>query len=104
MKKQKRTVPVIIDVDGELTEVLPANGKKFALKELQEIVGGSIQLVRAKDGCWLVVDESGRLKEKPINDEATLLWEYGSLNPGDWLLRTHDFVVGRALICPKKFM
>ena len=46
-----------------------------SLKEAQTIVGGWIELVKAKDhsgnAATLVVDEEGRLKGKPINNSIT---------------------------------
>ena len=54
----------------ELTE------KEPTLEELQEIVGGYIQIVTSKDGTAdIIMDEEGKLKNKNINVYATQLWQ-----------------------------
>ena len=66
-----------IKTDGILYEihlVEPANGKHFSLRELQEFVGGYIEIVfNLPDDMIMVVNEEGRLKELPINAAATIL-------------------------------
>ena len=48
-----------------------------------------MQLLATKDGKIMVIDEDGKLKQKPKNKEATKLYIYGE----------HDHIVGDALIC-----
>lgn len=47
--------------------------KKPSLSELQKMVGGLIELVDLGD-THIVLDEEGKLKDKPINERATNLW------------------------------
>ena len=63
----------IINISGDETEFSPSEGNHFGLKELQEAVGGYIQLVTLKTGKILVVDEEGLLKNLPLNTKATIL-------------------------------
>jgi hypothetical protein len=79
----------IIKANGDTQEVEPKNGTDFSLKEVQKIVGGYMQLLATKDGKIMVIDEDGKLKQKPKNKEATKLYIYGE----------HDHIVGDALIC-----
>ena len=51
------------DEDGEPT-----------LKAMQEVVGGYIEVVYAENGDQIIIDEEGRLKEKPINEDASEHW------------------------------
>ena len=51
------------DEDGEPT-----------LKAMQEAVGGYIEVVYAENGDQIIIDEEGRLKEKPINEDASEHW------------------------------
>ena len=51
------------DKDGEPT-----------LKAMQEVVGGYIEVVYAENGDQIIIDEEGRLKEKPINEDASEHW------------------------------
>jgi len=58
--------------------VLRADGTKEVLdhqptlKEAQKIIGGWIEYVRTHEGNILVVDEDGKLKDKPVNLTASL--------------------------------
>ena len=51
------------DEDGEPT-----------LKAMQEAVGGFIEVVYAEYGDQIILDEEGRLKGKPINEDASEHW------------------------------
>ena len=44
------------------------------LKQMQDFVGGYIQIVTNKAGDQFIMDEEGRLKEKPINPDASEMW------------------------------
>ena len=61
--------------DGSEKQVKPKNGKHFSLEELQDFVGGYIELLRLPSGGWLVLNEEGKLRNPPlpINERATLL-------------------------------
>ena len=66
------------------------------LKELQDLVGGLIQVVYADDGkTQIVMDEEGKIKGKPINLEATGVWF-----PDQYILP--DVIVGDAVVLTKK--
>lgn len=84
----------IIYPDATLKEVQPKNGKDFQLEELQEIVGGYIEIVsqlRTNTGEILVINEEGKLIGLPYNDVASLL--YVGFPP--------DPIVGTVLLCKK---
>ena len=67
---------------------------KTMLKTLQTAVGGYIELLRTTDGNnYLICDEEGKLKNKPLNEKATDLWS--GKNSG-------DVIVGDVVICVKK--
>ena len=55
---------------------LSTAGEKPTIGELQEMVGGHIQLVfdSSELALQIVVDEEGKLKGKSMNDEATIEW------------------------------
>lgn len=63
--------PVIICPDGTETSVMPNDGKKFSLDELQDIVKGYVEITHTKDGRKMVCNESGVLDELPLNSRAT---------------------------------
>ena len=66
---------VVIKVDG--TEI--NLGKRPSLCEAQDIVGGFIELVRLPHRLTLVVDEEGRLKNKPRNSRASDYYKLGDI-------------------------
>ena len=83
------TMAQIIYTDGLTKAVTPKNGTDFQLDELKAIVGGYIEIVETIDGRLLVLDEEGKLKDKPINMKATRLYKQGMF----------DFIVGDVLVC-----
>lgn len=81
----------LIKVDGSIATVKPKNGTDFKLSELQELVGGYIQVISVNDDMLLVIDEEGKLKNSPFNPLAT--------NIAKGFVRDDDFIVGNALHC-----
>lgn len=78
---------------GEFKELLPVNGRKFNLGELQQQIRGMIQFVPLGGRKWLIVDEEGKLKDLPINKEATELVIASGMNDvivGDVILANHE--------------
>lgn len=55
--------------------------------ELRALVGGYLEMVRTRDGRIMVLDEEGKLKGKPLNQEATRL--YGA---------NFDYIVGDVVV------
>jgi len=81
----------IIKTNGEQIEVTPKNGKDFKLEELQEIVGGYIEVVWFPNDKIMVINEEGKLLNLPINETATKIYfDAFSYN---------DVIVGDVLIC-----
>lgn len=77
----------ILKSNGEQVEVAPKR-KHFSLAEMQEIVGGNIEMVFLPNHMVMVVNEEGKLFNLPLNATATLLMNRFS----------DDFVVGNVLI------
>ena len=65
----------IMSEDGSYQTVI-YNDKEHqpTLKQMQEFVGGYIQIIDNKDGDQFIVDEEGRLKGKPVNPDASEMW------------------------------
>lgn len=81
----------IIYTDKESEDYIPKNGNTFELTEMQEIVGGYIEIIRLNDGRIMIVDEEGKLNNKEVNIPATNI-----------LRRDHyttDYIVGTAIVC-----
>lgn len=87
---------VLYKASGGTQEVVPKNGKKFSLEELQGFVGGYIELVpdltgKRKGKEIVYCNEEGKLEGLPLNREATLKYA----PPGDVL-------VGDVIVCSRK--
>lgn len=67
------------------------NPKTFTLEEMQNIVGGYIEVVSLDDDVYMIVDEEGKLKGKYVNRQATKIFNKYT--------KTLDFIVGTVLIC-----
>jgi hypothetical protein len=78
--------------NGEVIETSPKNGKDFSWLELNEIVGGYIEIVNLGDD-YMVVNEEGKLLNLPFNLNATRIYQH--------FTRIGDCIVGDVLVCPK---
>ena len=77
----------VLYVDGTQATVMPASPPAFSLEELQAMVGGWIEVVYLPDGRLMVIDEEGKLKSYPRNEQATRL-AAGRLQLGDYIAGT----------------
>lgn len=75
-----------------MSPVSPKTGKKYPLEQLQEIVGGFIQIVPLDKTTVLVCDEDGKLKGYEVNGLATSILR-------DYYPKTTDFIVGNVIVC-----
>lgn len=66
----------VIEAGGGRYTIKPNNGKSFTLKELQEIVGGTIDIQKLPEyDAMLVVNDNGKLEGLPRNEAATRIWQ-----------------------------
>ena len=68
----------------------------LTLEECQEIVGGYVQLVYLSNDDIMVIDEEGKLKNKPVNPQATIQ------ATRDKAIFNNDWIAGDAIIMPRK--
>lgn len=66
-----RTEASFIKANGRIESFYPANGKYFELEELQEKVGGLIEIVKLDERRILVINENGK-DGLPVNHNATM--------------------------------
>ena len=83
-----------------LTFMLPSNPGKRGfgfcridneLKELQNLVGGYIEVLPLKDNLVMIIDEEGKIKNRQYNELATTILQH--------YVKTQDFIVGHAILC-----
>ena len=62
-----------------------------SLSDAQKFVGGWVEVVQVNDGI-LIIDEEGKLKDKPVNEVASKMYadKYGD----------EDIIVGDAIYVP----
>jgi hypothetical protein len=82
----------IINIYGEIFEVMPCNGTDFKLRELQGIVEGHIEILRLSNNTVMVVNEEGKF-QCAYNGLATILAKTCRAIP------QNDYINGNVLVC-----
>lgn len=83
--------------DGIRNEVVPyprdgkASPETFTLRELQDLVGGYIEVIYLTDEVVMIVDEDGKMKGEYVNPEATKMFIKCK--------EVTDFIVGTVVVC-----
>jgi|TARA_A100000172_G_scaffold26204_1_gene15291 hypothetical protein len=67
------------------------------LKAAQEFVGGYVEGITFPNGDYLIINEEGKLKNLPLNPEATTLWR-STFTADKYAFGSDDFVVGPAIL------
>jgi hypothetical protein len=80
----------VLYVDGREEFIEPKNGTDFSLEELNNIVGGYIEILPLGDDRIMVVNEEGKLNRLPVNMKATYI-----VNG----IGYKDTIVGNVLVC-----
>ena len=71
------------------------------LKAAQKFVGGMVQGIEFPNGDYMIMNEEGKLKQLPLNPEATTLWR-ATFTKDKYLFGYDDFVVGPAILIKKQ--
>ncbi len=76
----------------------------FPLKQLQEIVGGYVEILLIEDGrrC-MILNDNGKAEGLPVNVAATKLWAI-ELSRGEVPFRFEVKIVGNVLVCDRKLI
>ena len=84
---------IVITADNHVLEAPEPEreGKYYTLQQMQKIVGGWIEMITLADGRHMILDEEGKLKDKPVNLIATTL--------ADNVLGGSDYICGDVLVC-----
>ena len=70
------------------------------LKEAQAFVGGYVEGISMPNGDYLIVNEEGKLKGLPFNEQASKLWK-DTFDNDSYITGRDDFVVGKAILIKK---
>jgi acyl CoA:acetate/3-ketoacid CoA transferase len=73
------------------TKEIKSKNDDPSLSDAQKFVGGWVEVVQVNDGI-LIIDEEGKLKDKPVNEVASKMYadKYGDA----------DIIVGDAIYVP----
>lgn len=86
-------VSTLYEEDGKKRPVVPENGVHFSIEELYRMLETDmVQVISLDRQHIMIVDEEGKMKNKPCNSKATLLFHETPHLPG-------DHIVGKALVC-----
>lgn len=80
---------MVYRVDGTTEKHTPHDGVQFSLEELQGFVGGHVEIVASDGSNYVLGDEEGRLKGKPIN--SIISWACGKTLVGDCVVIKKEF-------------
>ena len=67
------------------------------LESAQEFVGGYVEGITFPNGDYLIINEEGKLKSLPVNEDATNLWR-STFTEDKYAFGFDDFVVGPAIL------
>ena len=75
------------------TKIIQHKDESPSLSDAQKFVGGWVEVVQVNDGI-LIIDEEGKMKNKPVNEVASKMYadKYGDA----------DIIVGDAIYIPHK--
>lgn len=88
----------ILKTDGSKHVITPQVGTKFNLEELQELVGGYIQVINLNEEQCMVVNENGKLYHLEMNAEASVIAH------ACHAIFPTDFIVGDAVLLQNKLL
>jgi len=91
MKKEK------VNTDANEFKIVSDSKDEPTLESAQEFVGGYVEGITFPNGDYLIVNEEGKLKNLPLNPEATALWR-ATFDNDNYITGRKDFVVGPAIL------
>lgn len=83
---------LLITPEASVTPLVHANGRDFTLEELQESVGGYIEIIDLTPKTIMIVNEDGKGTLYP-NMMATVIAK------GCRAIFPHDYIAGNAVMC-----
>jgi len=82
----------LIKTNSVMSNVEPKSGSTYTVEEIRELIGCEwVTIIHLGGGSMLVVDEEGKMNNKPVNSFATQLAKDAKIN-------MLDYVVGDVLL------
>ena len=89
-----------INTDASEFKIIEDSKDEPTLKAAQEFVGGYVEGITFPNGDYLIINEKGKLRNLPLNPEATALWK-ATFDNDNFITGRNDFVVGPAILIKK---
>ena len=89
-----------INTDAAEFKIIENSKDEPDLKAAQEFVGGYVEGIQFPNGDYLIINEEGKLRNLPLNPEATTLWK-ATFDNDNFITGRNDFVVGPAILIKK---
>ena len=89
-----------INTDAAEFKIIEDSKDEPDLKAAQDFVGGYVEGIPFPNGDYLIVNEEGKLRNLPLNPEATALWK-ATFDNDNFITGRNDFVVGPAILIKK---
>ena len=89
-----------VNTDASEFKIIKDSKDEPSLKEAQEFVGGYVEGITFPNGDYLIINEEGKLKNLPLNPEATALWR-ATFDNDNYITGRNDYVVGPAILIKK---
>jgi hypothetical protein len=96
VEAEELKMATLMKTNGQVIGVTPRNGESFTLEELQDFVGGYIELVRLSEDVVMFVNEEGKLNGLHVNPKATILAS------AEEAIGPTDIIVGDAVVMTRK--
>ena len=89
-----------VNTDRDEFKVIENSKDEPSLEQAQKFVGGYVEGITFPNGDYLIINEEGKIKNLPLNPEATLLWRM-TFTKDKYMIGYDDFVVGPAILIKK---
>ena len=86
-----------VNTDANEFKIVSDSKDEPTLESAQEFVGGYVEGVTFPNGDYLIVNEEGKLRNLPLNPEATALWR-ATFDNDNYITGRKDWVAGPAIL------
>ena len=86
-----------VNTDANEFKIVSDSKDEPTLESAQEFVGGYVEGITFPNGDYLIINEEGKLKSLPVNEEATKLWR-STFTEDKYAFGFDDYVVGPAIL------
>ena len=90
---------ILIEEDGTMKPIWPKNLQYFTLQEMYELIGcQNIEFVYPTGHSAMVIDEEGKIFQRPVNKTATIIARYTDA------VYPNDCICGKAILGPLEML